>query len=339
MRLAVEQLDVFYQLLFLLARPGKEYALADATELIRTHDLSLAEADISEGLRQLSRRNLFQGKDTGYAHAQPELAAIYQQTHTDSQVQALIKVVRERDPAMVDAITFFEQSGFDVEDQSGSTLILKPQTGTRQKQVGQRVLARLLTNQVLKAADVRAVVEQVESEIEAEQDTRARIAFMIVNEPPDMMAYKQMDTFRWDEGIILIPLTQSRIRAALVEEVCEMELNKILNEYLAENPDLYNHRSPVRDEHYFGRTKDQQVLLTYHKQGQPLGIFALNKMGKTSFINNLSDHMTDRAVVVVDLQNVAKNARAVFFSLITGLVKDITRKWHITEFPDLRLLR
>jgi hypothetical protein len=275
--------------------------------------------------------------DSGYAHAEPDMGKVYQQTCAPAYQQELTQAVRRRDPVAIDASAFFEQAGFLVIGQFENNLILQPQSRTRQEQFKGKVLARILSNQVLRPADVRAIVQQIEKGPGEISNLDKHIVFIVINQPADLGAYAQMDSYRWGENVILIALTHQRLRAALAESVCEMELNTVLTEYLTENPDLFNQRNPVRDEHYFGRNKDQQILLSYPNQGQPLGIFALNKMGKTSFINNLAERMTDRAVVVIDLQKVAKNARAVYTSLVSGLVRDIGRKWHVDEFPNLRL--
>jgi hypothetical protein len=338
LRLNISRLDILHQLLFLLMQPQKAYSPKDLINELHKYHVSPRVNDVKEGLWQLVRSGLVRSHDDVYIHSEQDLAVIYQQTFDEQKKHTLIHSVSQRDPVVIDASQFFKQAGFLVSSQNTTNLILQPESRTRLHQFESHVLAHVLPNQELRPADVRGIVEQIEKGLGETFILDKHIVFIVINEPADMAAYAQMDSYRWGEGVILIPLSHQRIRAALTENVCEMELNTVLNEYLAENPDLYNQRNPVRDEHYFGRNKDQQVLLSYPSQGQPLGIFALNKMGKTSFINQLAEQMTDRAVVVVDLQKVAKNARAVYASLISGLAKDISQKWHVTEFSQLRLM-
>jgi ligand-binding sensor domain-containing protein len=339
LRLVVHQLNDLQKLMFVLMQPHKAYSPKELVAELQKHEVSPKIQDVSDGLRRLVRKGLLAQSSEQFSHSEQDLVTVYQQTYEDADKQILIRAVREQDPVAIDAIRFFEQAGFVVAERFGQNLILQPQSKTRLEQFEHRVLARVMPNQELRAADVRALVEQAGKELVDSGKVDKRIIFIVINEPADMGAYAQMDSYRWGEDIILIPLTHQRMRSALTESICEMELNSVLYEYLAENPDLYNQRNPVRDEHYFGRNRDQQLLLSYPNQGQPLGIFALNKMGKTSFINRLAEHMTDRAVVVVDLQKVAKNARAVYSSLVQGLVKDIAQKWRLSEFSDLHLLR
>lgn len=338
LRLRLHELAPLPHLICLLLPVGDTFASGDVVRDLQSRDLPLGKATVNAALEMLVSRGILRGKQDHYQIGSPQLMRVYQRTYPGIALAEALEAARVRDPAFAEAIRFFERAGFLIDKQAGSNLVLLPQTQIQRERLGERFLARILPGQALKASTVRRVADAVTGMFKEDADSlRGRKALVVIGESADMAASAQMYAYRWDAGFTVVPLTRARIRTALTADTCHQELDAVLSEYLAESPDLYDHKFPVRDEHYFGRVRDTEALLVYLNENQPLGIFAINKMGKTSFVNNLAERFADRAVARVDLQNLSKNAQAVFAAVIRSLISDIEAKWPEAEIPALNL--
>ena len=338
LRLRLQELAPLPHLICVLRPVGEAFADGDVVRDLQSRDLPLGKAAVNAALEMLVSRGILRGKQGEYEFGSPQLLFVYQRTYPPAALDEALEAARVRDPAFAEAIRFFERAGFLIDKQAGSNLMLLPQSQIQRERLGERVLARMLPGQALKASTVRRVADAVSSLFKEDADPlRGRKALVVIGESADMAASAQMYAYRWDAGFTVVPLTRARIRTALTADTCHQEFDAVLSEYLAESPDLYDHKFPVRDEHYFGRVRDTETLLVYLNENQPLGIFAINKMGKTSFVNNLAERLADRAVARVDLQNLSKNAQAVFAAVIRSLINDIETKWPDAEIPPLCL--
>ena len=243
------------------------------------------------------------------------------------------------DPVHVEVIRFFTQSGFDITSELQNSLLLAPNNQTWRARLGEQVLVHIACDRPVRGADIQTIVKEAEQAYGGKADAlRKRVAFIVVTHSPDAGGRAQMYTYRFENGFIVVPLNHGRLRTALTDNTTESELDYILSDYLSERVDLYDHRGPVRDEDFFGRVQVAEELQALLEQNQPLGIFALNKMGKTSLIRNLAERLMDRPVAVVDLQAYSKTVKPVYPAIVEGLARDISKKWSRATVPPLKLL-
>lgn len=242
------------------------------------------------------------------------------------------------DPTHAEVIRFFIKSDFDVSEESGNTLILRPNNQNWRDKLGVEVVAQIMCDQPIYSQNIQTVTAVARKAYGENTSLRKRAAFVIVSQPPNAGARAHMYATRFEEGFIIVPLSRRRLHAALVENQSIAELDRILDEYLSEQSDLYDRRVPVRDEDFFGRLQVIEELQSYLNRNQPIGIFALNKMGKTSLVRTLAERLTDRAVNVIDLQALSKTGKSLYKTIVRGLSQDMGNKWPDTTIPPLQWL-
>lgn len=101
--------------------------------------------------------------------------------------------------------------------------------------------------------------------------------------------------------------------------------------------DLYDQMFPVYGDDYFGRIQTEKIIQERLLRGQPQAIFALNKMGKTSFVRNLADRLRNQLVVFIDMQMVV-DSKDLYFEIIKNLYDDLKSKWPHINVKSLNLL-
>jgi hypothetical protein len=129
------------------------------------------------------------------------------------------------------------------------------------------------------------------------------------------------------------------LKQAIFKGICAQELESVLNEHLSERPDLYDFSLPVYYENFFGRLQIIDELTEYLNESQPIGIFALNKMGKTSLIRNFAERLKEYAVAIIDLQSLQPDISVVYTQVIKSLLQNIEIKWGFPEKGKLKLIR
>ena len=116
------------------------------------------------------------------------------------------------------------------------------------------------------------------------------VAFVVVDMPVDDAAWLQIAALRATRFNV-IPIPHSLIQEAMTKgsrDVAEALLSKHLERFLGRGADPYNVRSPVFDVlNFFGREALADEIAYLLASGQPVGLFGLRKMGKTSLLGFL----------------------------------------------------
>ncbi len=339
LRFRLQELTPLAQLIYLAAPVHKKAQTENILHLLRNRGVHPDGADLAASLATLTTRKLMNVEEDGYCFAQPTLAAIYQKSAEPEIVAVLITRIQTQNPVYLNVIGFFEQTGFNVDSQNDKNLYLRPRDTDLQTRLGQQIVVHLLGDQSPTEKDIQEVLVISKTLFgNTSGCLQGKVAFIVTNQPPESEARAQMFLSRFEEGFVVIPISRNRIRNALSTNSSLQELDTILNEYLSERTDLYDRSVPVRDENFFGRRQVAEQLLVYLDQFQPIGVFALNKMGKTSFVRYLSERLTDRCVAVIDLQALPADARIVFRDIIDRLSQDLVSKWQEIQLPPLHLL-
>src|SRR5215210_9428096 len=129
--------------------------------------------------------------------------------------------------------------------------------------------------------EVQRVVRAAGDEVEPD------VAFVVT---PDVGAPQKIES--WGGGLSaldVIPLVTTgdrRLRDAPLSE----DLVALLEQTLFSR-DLYDERTPVRGDHFFGRARELEALAACVTQGRHVGLFGLRKIGKTSLLYRVRDQL------------------------------------------------
>jgi len=255
-----------------------------------------------------------------------EYPAIAVQSNIDLNSERILEILNHKSALSPYVSQFFEKAGFNIKSNSDNSLVLTPQTEL--PRLGTHPSVHVVDDHILKANDIQNLVNTLrKNKIELNK----HVAFLVVENQPDAGARAQIFAYRWENGLVIVPISRDRVRQALLTDVCAQELESILNDYLSYRPDLYDRSIPVSQDDFFGRLQVIDELLAYLNEHQPIAVFALNKMGKTSLIRNLAERLTDRIVASIDLQVLPLNLLAIYTEIIRALEHDIYIKWGLKE--------
>jgi hypothetical protein len=159
------------------------------------------------------------------------------------------------------------------------------------------------------------------------------VIFIAVDQPLSDETVRAMQRLRAEEGIQFITLNEQ----VLFDEPGNtlISLQEHVREVLGPQRDLYDRRDPVSDRlNFFGREMVVRDLLSRLSNGEPIGLFGLRKIGKSSLLRHLRS-VANFPMAHVDLQAGA-DALGVFERALKHWY-DVARNLRIIWEPDLDL--
>jgi tetratricopeptide (TPR) repeat protein len=267
----------FYQRGLTIARRTGDQA-TEATALGNIGDVLVAKGDLDEALvvyQQILDVQESLGDRVGYARTQDSISAIYRQREEAQRPLSLV---------ISEAQRFFQAAGF----QLGTTgepesFVCQPATPFWQTKIKHDVYTNVLVDCPLDGdtvLSIRDAAQTVSGDIEH--------AFTLVNQVVQDDAWLQIAALRAvNFDVIPIPLTLlAESKTANKPAAERLALQKHLRRFLGKGYDPYNVRDPVSDVlNFFGREALARELIDDHLiAGQPVGLFGLRKMGKSSLM-------------------------------------------------------
>jgi len=154
---------------------------------------------------------------------------------------------------------------------------------------------------------------------------RSRIYILFADSAPPP---EDLLRIRNERNVDPIPISLARVERALVERNCEQTLAEI-EEPFTTRKDPYDEGVPVREETWFYGRRDLIASLPLAlRQGQHSGIFGIRKVGKTSLLNQIHDHLVrNTPTVLLDCQGYGSNADEYFEALLQALRQDLSRRF------------
>jgi hypothetical protein len=163
---------------------------------------------------------------------------------------------------------------------------------------------------------------------------------VISDRRPEPGARYRLYEIRQREGLAIVPLDVSLFG--------QIEPNRSANDILASEIDqatgqqnLYAISGPVSgDLSFFGRERVLQQVIDLLNAGQPVGIFGLRKVGKTSLIQRLQGRLAQqRPVALVDTQKSAQQQGiwSLYPDIIAAFANHLQRYQAEIALPDLQL--
>lgn len=137
-------------------------------------------------------------------------------------------------------------------------------------------------------------------------DPQSSVVFVVTDSRPTDGGWAQIGTLRQgDEPFVIMPIETSLLNEGITSgrerELLRTEVMKRIGEHY----DPYNTRDPVAGVFsFFGRDPLVNTLLRRITEGQPIGVFGLRKLGKSSLLKALR-HRAPFPVAGVSLQTVS----------------------------------
>lgn len=130
-------------------------------------------------------------------------------------------------------------------------------------------------------------------------------ALVIINKQPDLSGWVAINILRIKsekEYFVCLPIAEALIQEGIASKTELQTLQTYVNERLGPGFDPYDMRDPVSGAvSFFGRQRLTEEILEVVKKGQRLGLFGIQKMGKSSVLQELQKK-TEFPVAYVYLQ-------------------------------------
>ncbi len=128
-----------------------------------------------------------------------------------------------------------------------------------------------------------------------------KIVFAVINQTPDDAGWIEIAAIKADHNTQIVPIDDALIQRGREQQQEWETLDECLKRFLGRRQNLYDVRDPVVDRlNFFGREALAAELLATIAAGQPIALFGLRKMGKSSLLQHLRNR-TPFPVAHVDL--------------------------------------
>jgi len=324
-----------------LVAPARQSVNHETLEPALREVEALSTADqVQVALNGLVERGLMRHEeDGGYRFVSPVAARLHrrlQQRH----IAALSERVRTQHPLYARTRGFFAQARFGMREISAEEFLLAPQ-GEDHPQAGYGPMyARLVAGSAPTADDFTAVCQATRRHCGADGDLTHRVALVISDRRPRPWARYRLYEIRQREGLAIVPLD-----IALFGQV---KPDRSANDILAAEIDqatgrqnLYTISGPVSgDLSFFGRERVLEEIVDLLDTGQPVGVFGLRKVGKTSLIQRLQGRLAQRRpIAFVDTQGTVRQQSVwpLYPAIVASLVDHLRHTRPELTLPELRL--
>ncbi len=221
---------------------------------------------------------------------------------------------------------FFDAAGFRLVTTLGSAgFFYQPVIPLWQKKIKHDVYIQISTGQPLDGDDVLRIRDAIQKRLED-----ISLAFVVVDKPVEDNAWLHIAALRTKNfNVIPIPSTllfESRTMSKA--NAAGILLDKHLERFLGQGVDPYNIRHPVFDVlNFFGREALARNLVEQIASGQPMGLFGLRKIGKSSLMRYIQ-RLMPCPTACLDLQAGAE---------LVGLYERILHAWNNDAWTRFRI--
>ena len=116
-------------------------------------------------------------------------------------------------------------------------------------------------------------------------------ALVFINQQPDFSGTAEINILRWEHGsrhFVCLLIDEALILESIATHKEQLEFQKYVNKRLGHGFDPYSVVDPVSDAvSFFGRQRLTEELSDALRRGQRLGLFGIQKMGKSSVLQQL----------------------------------------------------
>ncbi|MCP4534701.1 MAG: ATP-binding protein, partial [Delftia sp.] len=297
------------------------------------------DEQVHDALETLVKRGLMQREGDAYRFVSPWMAWVHRWVQGRRRIPALAERIRTGHPLYARTRGFFDQAHFRIQELSAEEFMLRPQGQEHPQARYGPMYARLIAGRPTTGDDFTAV-RQAAGEHYGSDDLAHRVAVVISDQRPEPGARYRLYEIRQKEGLAIVPLD-----SALFGQI---KPNRTASDILAAEIDqatgqqnLYAISGPVSgDLSFFGRESLLQDVIDLLDAGQPVGLFGLRKVGKTSLIQRLQGRLAERRpIAFVDTQGTTRQqgVRPFYPAIVAAFVEHLQRYRPDFALPKLRL--
>jgi hypothetical protein len=325
------------QIIPLVAKRGESVDEAKLHPTLQSLQAFATDEQVRDALAALAEREILQREGAAFCFVSPWTARVHYWLQR-RRIPALAERIRTQHPLYERARGFFDQAHFRLGELGAEEYMLHPQ-GTDHPQARYGAMyARLITGRATTGDDFTAVYQAAQGHYG--EDLAHRVAVVISDQRPEPGARYRLYEIRQREGLAIVPLD-----SALFGQI---KPNRTASDILAAEIDqatgqqnLYAISGPVSgDLSFFGRERVLQEVIDLLDAGQPVGIFGLRKVGKTSLIQRLQGRLSlRRPIAFVDTQGTTRQQGVWPFypTIVEAFVEHLGRYRPGLALPELRL--
>jgi len=221
-----------------------------------------------------------------------------------------------------EAILFFERAGFRVTSVRKSIHRCESIPSRFHRLLSRAIYIRILASQVLDAKSVLAIQNELHG-----IDPTASVVVVVTDQRPTDQGWAQIGTLQMG-GFVILPLERMLIGRGLATGREKTILHTEIEKRLGADYDPYDVRNPVAGAFgFFGRVALMDRVLRRIIVGQPVGIFGLRKMGKSSLLQALRNRCPF-PVATVNLQTLEQATLGELYRRIL----EYWGQWVITKY-------
>lgn len=220
---------------------------------------------------------------------------------------------------------FFKESGFEIVEDSEEPehcyLIVKSED---YKQYG-NIRVNMFKNGTVDGNRIQAFYQEIQQQ---QPDLTNRIAFCVVTEQVTADARMQIFTYQLNPGFGIILFSYQELRRAVIERKCRQELEERIRTHTGQ-VNFYIKKTPVTSPlDFFGRNQVINELKSRIDSFDPVGVYGLRKVGKSSLIQYLKEQLPE-PVAFLDLQTESghANCAVLYHKIIREFVNDLKIKF------------
>lgn len=232
----------------------------------------------------------------------------------------------------------FNQSGFIVEEINKDELVLVPRNRDHPQSSYGPIYTRLILNSSPVGDDFTDVCNTVKSY--PRDNITHRLAIVVSDQRPEPWSRYRLYEIHQREGMVIVPLDISLFD--------QLEPNRTPADVFTSEIDqatgqqnLYSITGPVSsDLSFFGRERVLQQIIDLLSARQPVGLFGLRKVGKTSLIQRLQGRLTQQwSIALVDVQSISLHHGiwSLYPDIIAAFADHLQRYRPDVDLPDLHL--
>lgn len=274
------------RLMVLLAPLSEEVESRQLLEQFVKLNAPIESDQLENELNVAVREGWLQHVDGRYRLAEPHLARALQAHEGIRGCAALAKQIRDTHPLCINGHRFLEKAGFTT-----LTLIEEPLlyccdslAVNWRELLPASVYVRFLPGEILDGEQVRSIRRKV-----MDIDPEASVVFAMTDERLTDDGWAQIATLEMERFTVL-PIESTLINEGLAAGNEQARLRTEIEKRRGGEYDPYKVTTPVTGAFsFFGRDRMIKSLLDRLASGQPVGVFGLRKLGKSSLLHALQE--------------------------------------------------
>jgi hypothetical protein len=326
------------QLILLQAVPRATFSAERLTADLRQAGMVFDDTSLDVALAALAQRGLLFQENGAWQISELALAQVHRRELSLDTLDRLAVQVRQQHPLYTRARDFFAQANFHVAELGTDAFIFTPQGKAHPQAVYGVLYARFIVGRPPTGDDFADVCEAARAYYG--DNLAHRVVLIISDWRPEPGARYRLYEIRQQEGLAIVPLDVALFGQIKPDRTANDILGAEIDQATGQQ-NLYAISGPVSgDLSFFGRERVLQDIIDLLDAGQPVGLFGLRKMGKTSLIQRLQGRLAQRRpLALVDTQKTVQQQGiwSLYADIIAAFAGQLQRTRSDVPLPKLRL--